>query len=52
MPPMFQGEGEWHLLDDPMTDEQVDEIPPGRRGIQSRVGPLWVKYFTVSAASW
>ena len=28
-----------------MTCEQADEIPPRRRGIQSRVGPLWVKYF-------
>ncbi|MEA2540077.1 MAG: hypothetical protein QOH35_1443 [Acidobacteriaceae bacterium] len=36
---------QWHLVADPMTVEQVDQIPPGQPGIESRVGPFWVKYF-------
>jgi hypothetical protein len=34
----------WHLLDDPMSLEQCDQLPPARPGIETRTPPVWVKY--------
>src|ERR1019366_4962585 len=34
----------WHILDDPMTPDQYDAIPPGQPGIESRVGLFWVRF--------
>ena len=34
----------WHAIDDPITPEQYDQIPPGRPGVCGRTKPLWVKY--------
>jgi hypothetical protein len=34
----------WHAVDDPMTPEQYEEIPPGNPGVSGRTMPIWVKY--------
>jgi hypothetical protein len=36
---------QWHQVADPIIGEQVDQIPLGQPGIESRVGPFWVKFF-------
>jgi hypothetical protein len=34
----------WNSIDDPMTLDQLDELPPGRPGIDTRTDLIWVKF--------
>lgn len=35
----------WQSIDDPMTSEQLDRLPPGHPDVDPQTPPVWVKFF-------
>ncbi len=35
----------WQSIDDPMTSEQLDRLPPGHPDVDPQTPPVWVKLF-------